>query len=365
MRNQAIDIAKGITIILMVVGHASCPEGLYKLIYSFHMPLFYILSGYFLTEDSLANTRSFVLKKWKKLALPLLICGFISLLLHNVCIHCGILNECYGTRTGDVSHWFGMKDYLVRLGLLVGFLEVYDDPFLGACWFIQCMFFAYVGIAILHKLFRKIAWQKQCIIGMGIFFGLSLLLTGMHWLIPGLKTIFVTRICMAGVFIYLGLFLRHFIDQWNVRWWQLCLLALPACLAIYSPFAISMSEQINPIQYILLLITSTTGTLCMYGISKYISQLKRSSVMLQTVGMYSIYILFLHILMFKPISYLFIKIYHLDPLWIGCRPTIYMIANSWHWIIYTIGSITLCLIIAFISRKIKLHGTGLHHNAHV
>ncbi len=357
MRNSTIDIAKGIAIILMVVGHSCCPEGLYKLIYSFHMPLFYILSGYFLKEDSLANTRSFVLKRWKKQAMPLLICGIISLLLHNVFFYCGIINEFFGTLTGDVSHLFGWKDYLLRLGLLIGFLEVYDDPFLGACWFIQCMFFAYVGIALIHELLSHFSWQKQCVTGMGVFIGVSLTLTTIHWIIPSFNTVFVTRVFMAGVFIYLGLFLRNFIDKWNVRWWHICLLALPACFAIYSPFSIDMSEQINPIQYVLLLITGSTGTLWIYGISKYISQLKISSVTLQTLGIYSIYILFLHMFMFKPISYLFIKIYGLNPLWLGCRPTIYQIANSWHWIVYTIGSISLCLIIAFINRKIKLNGT--------
>lgn len=354
MRNSTIDIAKGIVIILMVIGHAGCPDELYKFIYSFHMPLFFILSGYFLSEKSLIGTRSFVLNKWKKLALPLLICGIISLLLHNVFFHCGLINEFYGTRTGDVAHLFGLKEYLLRFGLLIGFLEVYDDPFLGACWFIQCMFFAYVGIALIHAVFRKHPWQKQCFIEGSIFMGLSLLLTVMHWVMPSLNTIFVTRVSMAGVFIYMGFFLHNAIESWTVRWWQLCLLAIPSCIAIYCPYAISMSEMINPFQLIMLLITGYSGTLFIYGVSQYIHSLKISFGILQQLGKYSIYILFLHILMFKPISYLFIKIYDLNPLWIGCRPTIYLIANSWHWIIYSIGSIILCTITAFISQKIKL-----------
>ncbi len=365
MRNRTIDISKGIAILLMVIGHSLCPEGLYKFIYSFHMPLFFILSGYFLKEDSLADTRSFVLKRWKNLAMPLLICGIISLLLHNVFFHYGLINEYYGTRAGDVSHLFGIKDYFLRLGLLIGCLEVYDDPFLGACWFIQCMFFAYVGIAFIHMLFRNFSWQKQCIVGCSIFIGLSLALTTTHWIIPSLNTIFVTRVSMAGVFIYLGLFLRSTIESWKVQWWHLCLLALPACIAMYCPLAISMSELINPIQFILLLITGCNGTLLVYGISKYINQFKIPSNILQTLGTYSIYILFLHMFMFKPISYLFIKIYHLNPLWIGCRPTIYQIANSWHWIVYTIGSIILCVTVALINQKIKSYGTRIDHNAYI
>ncbi len=46
-RNNAIDIAKGFGIILMVIGHAEMPGILNRSIYLFHMPLFFIAAGYF------------------------------------------------------------------------------------------------------------------------------------------------------------------------------------------------------------------------------------------------------------------------------------------------------------------------------
>ena len=55
-RNGLIDCAKGMTIILMVVGHA-CTEGgdlvhwLHDFIYTFHMPFFFISSGYLYNAD--------------------------------------------------------------------------------------------------------------------------------------------------------------------------------------------------------------------------------------------------------------------------------------------------------------------------
>ena len=47
-RIEYIDIAKGIAIILMIMGHV-CSYGSWKrnIIYSFHMPLFIIVSGMF------------------------------------------------------------------------------------------------------------------------------------------------------------------------------------------------------------------------------------------------------------------------------------------------------------------------------
>lgn len=46
MRSNWLDIAKGITIILMVMGHSSIPHPLAVFIWAFHMPLFFIAAGW-------------------------------------------------------------------------------------------------------------------------------------------------------------------------------------------------------------------------------------------------------------------------------------------------------------------------------
>ena len=52
-RDITIDIAKGIGIFLVVLGHVPIPMWLVTPIYMFHMPLFFFLSGMFvhLNED--------------------------------------------------------------------------------------------------------------------------------------------------------------------------------------------------------------------------------------------------------------------------------------------------------------------------
>lgn len=68
-RLQHIDIAKGIGIVLVVWGHSLIEFGHY-LIYMFHMPLFFYLSGIF---HKSAPLDSFAKKRVKSLLLPLLI----------------------------------------------------------------------------------------------------------------------------------------------------------------------------------------------------------------------------------------------------------------------------------------------------
>lgn len=55
-RIDYIDIVKGITIILMIIGHVSnIPTILRTFIFSFHMPLFFIISGYTFKKKNKQN----------------------------------------------------------------------------------------------------------------------------------------------------------------------------------------------------------------------------------------------------------------------------------------------------------------------
>ena len=67
-RIQYFDIAKGIGIILMIIGHCGIKNQYIKhFIYSFHMPLFFLISGYFFKyrED-----KECLKKNFKKLIMP-------------------------------------------------------------------------------------------------------------------------------------------------------------------------------------------------------------------------------------------------------------------------------------------------------
>ena len=67
-----IDIIKGIAIILVIMGHVlSDPSLLRNAIYTFHMPLFFIISGYFLKFKSENAFR----KNFRSLLVPYLAVG--------------------------------------------------------------------------------------------------------------------------------------------------------------------------------------------------------------------------------------------------------------------------------------------------
>ena len=69
-RDATIDIAKGIGIYLVCLGHTTSNEILLKWIYSFHMPLFFFLSGIFHSQAE--NYFEFLKKKIRALLVPYL-----------------------------------------------------------------------------------------------------------------------------------------------------------------------------------------------------------------------------------------------------------------------------------------------------
>lgn len=71
-RLQYFDIAKGIAIILVILGHNEIPHTVNRFIFSFHMPLFFIVSGYFFKPLAY---KEIVKKGWRQLLVPYLFTG--------------------------------------------------------------------------------------------------------------------------------------------------------------------------------------------------------------------------------------------------------------------------------------------------
>ncbi len=80
-RIDFIDVAKGIGIILVVLGHLnSAEQPIRNFIYSFHMPLFFILSGVFFNEKT--EFKHLLLKSIKTLLIPYLIFVAVDALVY-------------------------------------------------------------------------------------------------------------------------------------------------------------------------------------------------------------------------------------------------------------------------------------------
>lgn len=110
MRNPTIDIFRGICMLFVVIGHTSyIAPGLREFIYSFHMPAFFILSGYLFNQNKDELLNEAILAKFSRLVIPAwfmgLVCSIPFLLLlvfgkYNITLEI-FFTKFYGTMTGD------------------------------------------------------------------------------------------------------------------------------------------------------------------------------------------------------------------------------------------------------------------------
>ena len=76
-RIEWVDIAKGVAIVLVCLGHRDVPEGMCVWIYSFHLPLFFFLAGYTTRFESYASFGAYAMRKVRVLLVPYFIFGLL------------------------------------------------------------------------------------------------------------------------------------------------------------------------------------------------------------------------------------------------------------------------------------------------
>lgn len=136
-RNQAMDIAKGIVIICMVLGHCALLWDIHPFFNSFHMPFFFIVSGYFFREAALGTL---LRKSVKRLVVPMVFTTLVSALV------------CWG--------FFNWGSFLIRMKGLIypdGTTD-YDVfaanmPCIGAAWFLAALFWCRLIFLGIHRWF--------------------------------------------------------------------------------------------------------------------------------------------------------------------------------------------------------------------
>ena len=130
-RDLTLDMMKGLAIIAMIAGHfvgGAC-YSCYKIIYSFHMPLFFIIAGFL--HKKIEISRATLVKDFKRLVLPYLVVGGIIIIGFTIvdCIQSSanivywLKAVCWGSASQrHQSPLFG------------------DFPSIGAVWFLLALF---------------------------------------------------------------------------------------------------------------------------------------------------------------------------------------------------------------------------------
>lgn len=121
-RVEWIDNAKGIAIICVILGHFGVNDWLSDIIYTFHMPLFFFISGLYLTKNiQYKSFVPFIHKKIIRLLIPYLFFSFLLLLFYRlITFYTDILpnSENINYLNSSLNIFFELKrDTLVRCHL--------------------------------------------------------------------------------------------------------------------------------------------------------------------------------------------------------------------------------------------------------
>ncbi len=169
-RIDYLDVAKGLGIIFVVMGHAQMPVG--KYIYLFHIPLFFIISGYFYNTKYDDDLMGLVRRRINRLYVPYIGYGLAFLFLHNWFVKLGLYNSAnLLSNTSYVSYTLDTLLFNSRESLL------------APLWFLSVLFMTSILFSMLKKMVAKTK-KGQLYIGSITFvlFGLGCVFTRKGWL---------------------------------------------------------------------------------------------------------------------------------------------------------------------------------------
>lgn len=272
-RISYFDIAKGIGMICVILGHMGIVK-INTIVFSFHMPLFFLISGYFAKRK---NSMPFILKQAKNLLVPYVFTGLcvVAFALFN-----NLRHGSYSRVLPDISSWI--------YAILYGSGNDYSTPFyiksIGAIWFLLALFFA--SIIYNYIIEKKYCWLYVCLIF--ILGYITSKFVYLPWSIQSamvaLVFIHIGFIISKKEFIKFDSFLAFFL---SAGIWWICVLLDKGRFYMVRNYFTNIPIDI---------LGGVMGSYIVIFISKQLDKIKIVSKGLQTFGKYSLIVLCFHLI---------------------------------------------------------------------
>ena len=285
-RNRVIDVMRGLLILCVVLGHTASP--FIFLVYSFHMPAWFILSG-FLHRDR--GPRALVTSKLATLMVPYLAANLATWALVFAVSKRGSLFILQGLKAKPMD--------FDSLWLLVTKLQPIN-PMMGATWFLPVLFGVSLVAALLIHLARRAGLRGHVLLAASL--GLALYGKSLGW-----TSWFLDLILFCQLFYIIGYLVagaRVALDP--VKAWILTAVAAGALgfqYLIYNQFFNLAGRRYCNVA--LLILFTCAGAYLLYVASRHVfARIPYVSEALTYIGRRSLYILLFHFYAFKAFSLL-------------------------------------------------------------
>ncbi len=271
------DIAKGIVILLVILGHIENMNPIIIVaIFSFHMPFFFIANAYFIKNY---NIKEHLKRSGKTLIFPYFVVCIISAI---ICV-----NENISQVPNYIIFFRCIIDMFVGMSKISTRFTSFQSVWL--VWFLICLFAAKIIYVALMKKIAKYPLILQLII---------MLVLSVIGMLIGLKYAYlpwsldVSLVALPFMWFEDSLHKYKIIENIRLSMYILCFIVW-AMLGV-TGFEIEMSMRSYP-GYILVLIEAVAGSIIFIGISVFIEKkTEKLSKFLAWCGKNSIIILAIH-----------------------------------------------------------------------
>lgn len=222
-RLDYVDVCKWLGISLVIFGHMKMPSEVLQWIYAFHMPLFFVLSGY--TYRAQRIDKEFLMKKIKTIYVPFLLFALIF---------------C----RGEMSSWayiaYGSRNALDMAGTYT------------VLWFLPCFFAAVLVFSLLMNIGNR-SKLKVWILAAGVVMMLvgakacEMLKGGQPMIAKYGYPLNFDMALVGAVFMVAGYYFRQMIDWINTQRQWMLIVTVVALFAVtgFTAF-MNLPESLNP-----------------------------------------------------------------------------------------------------------------------
>jgi acyltransferase len=335
-----IDIARGIGILLVLYGHALTADSYRHIIYAFHMPLFFFLSGVVYHHKKSQHFLPFLWKNIKSILLPYFFFALLS----------------YGIWYFNLKSDLTTPEFLQHMyGILYGNSNNNLLFFNVVLWFLPCLFITKVAFELLTRISEK----KVFLIPILFFFSLLGYLHSLYF--SKTKLFFSAETALTAiVFFGIGYLWNKYnesilskIKPYNIHllFFLVMIFTLTATWN-FNIHELQVDMRLNRLNnYALFYSASISGIFT----TILISVMLRKNAILSYLGKHSLVLFVWHLVVFTYLTKIFLFI--VEPQMISLYRNTYLAP------LYTVITIIFILGVAMSIKKLKSFGTKLLHKS--
>ena len=361
--NMEMNVIKALGIIAIVAGHANFSVlTQFFPAYSYHLSIFFFVSGYLIKETYIDNIFEYIKKKFKSLIVLYFIYNSIYALITYIVykINGQIVGNLPNLKNFFIQPFFNGHQYLLDCAL----------------WFVPQLFISLITFVILYKVFKILIKKDRLIfISFLSITLLSIFLSGNNYeKFDQSLGLIAFRTMFSLFFIYLGFIYKLKIeDKYAKKIFSLNL--LPFIFLIQAICWLIPSKPFDKgstiLDYIIIwnyfpnkitpIITSFTGIWLTIFIAKLITPYVKPGCFLDKIGRNTFHIMANHLFVFYIISTIFLSLNHISLYTLKAYDYVYYIYKPEKYIFfYIIISFTLTSIFAIFIKNIKNNFLNLY-----